>query len=111
MIANAGLTNVSLVQSDIASIGSEIGTFDYIIAHGVYSWVDDGVKDALLRLIDEHLAEDGIAYVSYNTYPGWHTMEEVRQLMMFSNRDKAQFNHKEKVLHGKTIGSIVGIKF
>ena len=108
VIANAGLTNVSLVQSDIASIGSEIGTFDYIIAHGVYSWVDDGVKDALLRLIDEHLAEDGIAYISYNTYPGWHTMEEVRQLMMFSNRDKTQFNHKEKVLHGKTIGSIVG---
>ena len=108
VIANAGLTNVSLVQSDIASIGSEIGTFDYIIAHGVYSWVDDGVKDALLRLIDEHLAEDGIAYISYNTYPGWHTMDEVRQLMMFSNRDKTQFNHKEKVLHGKTIGSIVG---
>ena len=108
VITNAGLTNVSLIQSDIASIGSEIGTFDYIIAHGVYSWVDDGVKDALLRLIDEHLAEDGIAYVSYNTYPGWHTMDEVRQLMMFSNRDKAQFNHKEKVLHGKTIGSIVG---
>ena len=53
-----------LVQSDIASIGSEIGTFDYIIAHGVYSWVDDGVKEALLRLIDEHLAEDGIAYIS-----------------------------------------------
>ena len=108
VIANAGLINVSLIQSDIASIGSEIGTFDYIIAHGVYSWVDDGVKDALLRLIDEHLAEDGIAYISYNTYPGWHTMEEVRQLMMFSNRDKTQFNHKEKVLHGKTIGSIVG---
>ena len=108
VIANAGLANVSLIQSDIASIGSEIGTFDYIIAHGVYSWVDDGVKDALLRLIDEHLAEDGIAYISYNTYPGWHTMDEVRQLMMFSNRDKAQFNHKEKVLHGKTIGSIVG---
>ena len=108
VIANAGLTNVSLIQSDIASIGSEIGTFDYIIAHGLYSWVDDGVKDALLRLIDEHLAEDGIAYISYNTYPGWHTMDEVRQLMMFSNRDKAQFNHKEKVLHGKTVGSIVG---
>ena len=108
VIANAGLTNVSLIQSDIASIGSEIGTFDYIIAHGVYSWVDDGVKEALLRLINEHLAEDGISYVSYNTYPGWHTMEEVRQLMMFSNRDKTQFNHKEKVLHGKTIGSIVG---
>ena len=108
VIANAGLTNVSLIQSDIASIGSEIGTFDYIIAHGVYSWVDNDVKEALLRLIDEHLAEDGIAYISYNTYPGWHTMDEVRQLMMFSNRDKAQFNHKEKVLHGKTIGSIIG---
>ena len=56
-----------------------------------------------------HLAEDGIAYVSYNTYPGWHTMEEVRQLDDVQlTVIKTQFNHKEKVLHGKTIGSIVG---
>ena len=72
------------------------------------SWISDEMKDKLLDIISKHLADNGIAYVSYNTYPGWHTMEEVRQLMMFSNRDKTQFNHKEKVLHGKTIGSIVG---
>ena len=68
----------------------------------MYSWVDDGVKDALLRLIDEHLAEDGIAYVSYNTYPGWHTMEEVRQLDDVQQPMINSVNHKEKVLHGKT---------
>ena len=39
-----------------------------------------------MRNGDNHLVDNGIAYVSYNTYPGWHTMEEVRQLMLFANR-------------------------
>ena len=108
IISDAKLDNVSLIQGDIMNFDETLGTFDYIIAHGFYSWISDEMKDKLLDIISHHLADNGIAYVSYNTYPGWHTMEEVRQLMMFSNRDKAQFNHKEKVLHGKTIGSIVG---
>lgn len=108
IIANAGLTNIELIQSDIGAINENIGTFDYIIAHGVYSWVDDRVKDAMLNIIERHLADNGLTYVSYNTYPGWHTMEEVRQLMMFANGDAEHLNHKDKVLRGKTIGSIVG---
>ena len=108
IISDAKLDNVSLLQGDILNFDESLGNFDYIIAHGFYSWISDEMKDKLLDIISHHLADNGIAYVSYNTYPGWHTMEEVRQLMMFSNRDKAQFNHKEKVLHGKTIGSIVG---
>ena len=108
IIGDAKLDNVSLVQGDILNFDESMGTFDYIIAHGFYSWISDEMKDKLLNIISNHLADNGIAYVSYNTYPGWHTMEEVRQLMLFANRGHDESTHKEKVLRGKTVGSLVG---
>ena len=108
IIGDAKLDNVSLVQGDILNFDESMGTFDYIIAHGFYSWISDEMKDKLLDIISNHLADNGIAYVSYNTYPGWHTMDEVRQLMLFANRGHDESTHKEKVLRGKTVGSLVG---
>ena len=108
IIGDAKLDNVSLVQGDILNFDESMGTFDYIIAHGFYSWISDEMKDKLLDIIYNHLADNGIAYVSYNTYPGWHTMEEVRQLMLFANRGHDESTHKEKVLRGKTVSSLVG---
>ena len=108
IISDAKLDNVSLLQGDILNFDESLGTFDYIIAHGFYSWISDEMKDKLLDIISNHLADNGIAYVSYNTYPGWHTMEEVRQLMLFANRGHDELTHKEKVLRGKTVGSLVG---
>lgn len=108
IISDAKLDNVSLIQGDIMNFDETLGTFDYIIAHGFYSWISDEMKDKLLAIISNHLADNGIAYVSYNTYPGWHTMEEVRQLMLFANRGHDELTHKEKVLRGKTVGSLVG---
>lgn len=108
IISDAKLDNVSLLQGDILNFDESLGTFDYIIAHGFYSWISDEMKDKLLDIISHHLADNGIAYVSYNTYPGWHTMEEVRQLMLFANRGYDELTHKEKVLRGKTVGSLVG---
>ena len=108
IISDAKLDNVSLIQGNILNFEESMGTFDYIIAHGFYSWISDEMKDKLLNIISSHLADNGIAYVSYNTYPGWHTMEEVRQLMLFANREQDNLTHKEKVLRGKTVGSLVG---
>lgn len=108
IISDAKLDNVSLLQGDILNFDESLGSFDYIIAHGFYSWISDEMKDKLLDIISHHLADNGIAYVSFNTYPGWHTMEEVRQLMLFANRGYDELTHKEKVLRGKTVGSLVG---
>ena len=75
-----GLTNIDLQQRDIASVRPEFGEFDYIIAHGVFSWVPNAVQDCILEICARNLAPQGIAYVSYNTYPGWH-MDFVRNRM------------------------------
>lgn len=78
-----GLTNVRLLATDLRQIGEGFGRFDYVIAHGVYSWVPNTVQDAILEICRRNLAADGIAYVSYNTLPGWHMRGMIRDLMRF----------------------------
>ena len=69
-----GLTNVTLLEKDIMDIDDDFGTFDYILVHGIWSWVPDIVKDKILSICNRNLSDRGIAYVSYNTYPGLETI-------------------------------------
>jgi SAM-dependent methyltransferase len=81
-----GLSNLRLVALDIMGFSAEFGTFDYIIAHGVYSWVPNAVQERLLDLCARHLAPAGIAYISYNTLPGWRMRSVVRDAMTYHTR-------------------------
>ena len=107
-IDQLGITNLDLLEGDVNESHECLGTYDYIVAHGFYSWVDEETKDNFLRLCKEHLAENGILYMSYNTYPGWHKMDSVRALLEFANKDVDTLNHREKVRHGKTLASKLG---
>lgn len=107
-IDQLGITNLDLLEGDVNESHDLLGTYDYIIAHGFYSWVDDETKHNFLRLCKAHLAENGILYISYNTYPGWHKMDSVRALLQFANKDIDTLNHREKVRHGKTVASKLG---
>ena len=69
------LSNVSFLQQDLATLVDADETFDYIIAHGVYSWVPLAVRESLLELASRRLAPDGALFVSYNVYPGCHVRE------------------------------------
>ncbi len=82
-IAAAGIGNVELRQADLTEVGDSLGTFDYVIAHGVYSWVPPHVADHLLALVARSLSPNGVAYVSYNTLPGWYGRGVIRDLMRF----------------------------
>ena len=81
-ILRAALANVELRVFDLAQVDASFGQFDYIVCHGVYSWVPGPVQDAILRICCENLAPDGVAYVSYNAYPGWKAREIVRDAMI-----------------------------
>jgi SAM-dependent methyltransferase len=80
-IAAAGLPNIEIAQRDLADLSAADGTFDYIIAHGLYSWVPDAIRDQLLAVCRDNLAPNGVAYVSYKTYPGWSTHVVLRDMM------------------------------
>ncbi len=85
-IQRLGLGNVTLLHLNLTDVGAEFGEFDYIIAHGVYSWIPAEVRDKLLAICKRHLAPNGIAYVSYNAYPGWHGLEAMRNMMQYHTR-------------------------
>jgi len=66
------LDNLRLIAGDIARMNlAELGQFDFVIAHGVYSWVPTEVQEALLSAFRRLLVPEGITYISYNVYPGW----------------------------------------
>jgi len=81
-IERTRVPNVELRAFNIAEIDASFGEFDYIVCHGVYSWVPDFVQDAILRVCSQNLAPGGVAYVSYNVYPGWKAREIVRDAMI-----------------------------
>jgi methyltransferase-like protein/SAM-dependent methyltransferase len=86
-IARLGLRNLTLHSMDILDITPDFGQFDYILAHGVYSWVPAAVREHTMRVCSQNLAPDGIAYISYNTYPGWHMMGIIRDAMLYRTRN------------------------
>ncbi|MEI8194795.1 MAG: methyltransferase regulatory domain-containing protein [Phycisphaerae bacterium] len=78
-----GLKNLDLQHLSILDITEAFGKFDYILAHGVYSWVPPEVQDHLLTICAKNLAPRGVAYVSYNTYPGWHARGAIREMLWY----------------------------
>jgi methyltransferase-like protein/cyclopropane fatty-acyl-phospholipid synthase-like methyltransferase len=78
-----GLRNVQLWTMGLKELDDAAGVFDYIICHGVYSWVSPELRDKLLSVCARNLTPGGVAYVSYNCYPGWHLRGMVRELLLF----------------------------
>jgi methyltransferase-like protein/SAM-dependent methyltransferase len=82
-----GLHNIRLRHLDVMDIDSGFPEFDYIIAHGVYSWVPPPVAEKILEICKSHLAAQGVAFISYNTYPGGHVLDTIREMIQFHTRN------------------------
>jgi SAM-dependent methyltransferase len=76
-----GLQNIELRCASILDVDASYGEFDYVVCHGVYSWVPPQVQQKILEICRDRLAPTGIGYISYNTYPGWHLRDSVRHMM------------------------------
>ena len=81
-IAALGLKNIELRQADIATAALPAGSFNYVICHGVYSWVPPAVQEAVLRLTNSCLVDNGVAAISYNVLPGWHLRSVLRDIFL-----------------------------
>jgi methyltransferase-like protein/2-polyprenyl-3-methyl-5-hydroxy-6-metoxy-1,4-benzoquinol methylase len=82
-VEQLGLENCWLEHADVRSIDAAWGSFDYIICHGVFSWVPSEVQDAILSICRNNLSASGVAYISYNAYPGWHLRGMIRDMMLY----------------------------
>jgi SAM-dependent methyltransferase len=82
LAADAGLGNLEFYNADFAAVDLGTAHFDYIVAHGVYAWIDGASQAALCRLIDRNLAPGGLVYLSYNAMPGWAADLPLQRLLL-----------------------------
>lgn len=81
---DGALENIGFLERDFADLVHEdIGPFDYVVAHGVLSWVSPDKRRALIDFARAKLRPGGLLFVSYNAMPGWASIEPLRQLLLF----------------------------
>ncbi|MFO0843688.1 MAG: class I SAM-dependent methyltransferase [Gemmataceae bacterium] len=102
------LPNVELRHASILDIDKGWGEFDYILCHGVYSWVPVEVQEAILRVCRENLAADGVAYVSYNVLPGWHMRGMIREMMCYHDTWHQKSPPLERVKQARALLQFLG---
>ena len=83
VIDELALGNVTLRVADVMALPPDLGHFDYIISHGVYSWIGPRPRDALVAACGRLLAPDGVAYISYNAYPGSYLRDMASDILSF----------------------------
>lgn len=102
-----GLKNIRIYHKNILDYNEDFEQFDYIICHGVFSWVDENVQKGILKFIKNHLTKNGLAMISYNTYPGWKSLEVSKDAMKFRNKMLAKQDKdvtgKNQIAYGKGI--------
>lgn len=87
VIADLKLRNIELREVDFRELDRDAGEYDYIVAHGLYSWIPADVRDRLMSVCRELLAPQGVVYLSYNTWPGRHARHVLREMMLWHVRD------------------------
>lgn len=83
MINELGFNNIELKNLSITDIDESFGKFDYIICHGVFSWVNETVRNKILEISNKLLNKNGISLISYNVLPGWNMVNSIRDMMLF----------------------------
>lgn len=101
IVQELGIANLDLRAMSLTDIDKGFGEFDYIIVHGVFSWVPPEVREAILRICRENLSPKGIAYISYNTYPGWKAGDIVRDAMLLHSHSAG--SDEEKLASAKAM--------
>jgi SAM-dependent methyltransferase len=84
--AQAGVGNVTYLPIGVEELEHVEGEFDYIICHGLLSWIPPEAQEATFELCARRLSPQGIAYISYNTYPRWLQNRYVRDVLRWRGR-------------------------
>ncbi len=95
--SDLGFSNISFHCQDLMEFERErFGKFDFIIAHGLFSWVPDQVRTKVLEIYSACLAPNGVGYISYNVYPGSRVREMVWEMMRFHVENEVDPQQKVK---------------
>ena len=82
---SADLSNVTLLENSFEELVEgkvrDLPQFDFIVLHGVYTWVSAENRKHVRRFISDFLKLGGIVYVTYNAMPGWASALPLQRLV------------------------------
>jgi SAM-dependent methyltransferase len=100
----AGLYNVTFVETSFADLArrpqADLPEFEFVVAHGILSWVSEGNRKCIFEIIRQRLRAGGLAYLGYNVAAGWSSLHPVRELMQL-------IGHADKKRSDLAIGGIL----
>lgn len=100
-VSGLELKNIEFHHCSITDIDSSFAKFDYIICHGVISWVPEFVRAKIFEISKNNLNQNGIVYISYNTLPGWNMIRTIRDMMLYHSSMFADV--KEKIIQSRLL--------
>ncbi|HVC60401.1 MAG TPA: class I SAM-dependent methyltransferase [Acetobacteraceae bacterium] len=98
--AEAGLTNISFIEADLATLagdpaGRSIPEADFVSMHGVWSWVPAVVRAGIVRLLRDKVRPGGAVHVSYNALPGWGSAMGMARMLRTVGRKQAERSDRQ----------------
>jgi ubiquinone/menaquinone biosynthesis C-methylase UbiE len=85
LAAAAGLSNITYLEADFATLAddppAELPMFDVVSLHGVWSWVSDGTRAAIVRFLSRRVKPGGIVHVGYSAMPVWSQLMGLRRFL------------------------------
>lgn len=108
-LAGFDLKNIKLINMSVMDMNDSFGKFDYILSHGVWSWVPPAVQDGILKVAHDRLKPTGLAYISYNVLPGWNWRGILREIMMMHGSHFSE--PEEKVKAGREFLNLLAASF
>jgi SAM-dependent methyltransferase len=110
LAARLRLENIELQIADLMHWEPD-GQFDYIIAHGVFSWVGKEIREKILKICGACLKPQGLAFISYNALPGCYFRRYVGDFLQFHVRrlkDPAARIEKARALARRIVDQTIG---
>lgn len=83
LATSAGLENITFEEADFLDLAGNwpYGQFHFVVLHGIYSWISETLREAVCKCLDKALISGGLAYVSYNSMPGWISALPLQKLL------------------------------
>jgi SAM-dependent methyltransferase len=104
--ARAGIENVAFLElafgDAAAQSDAELAPFDIVAMHGVYSWIAPAVREDIHQFFRAKLLPGGLAYISYNTMPGWAAAGPIQHLLK-QYADRGVGNSLARIAKGREI--------
>ena len=109
-----GISNIEFIHADFLTTSQQLsGGFDFIIAHGVFSWVPNDTRDALLEIFSQRLRRGGLVYLNYNTRPGWNVRGLVRDFLLAQTAGETRLGARAafaQEVAGKVVSALTGVE-